>query len=676
MAASPECQRPALAAALATLRPDAACVSVCRQVEGGALLDTLGLAAGLATDSRLGCEAAVATALRAGDARARREVAQARGGLASCSTLPRFIEMAAAIAVDDAPLFAMMCLLLTPGQEDSLLALRAVDASLARAIAAQLLRADPIGARLPSAAVVRLVADAPSTARASLLRDIAALGPMLGASEAVVEALARCSPARRQTVLAALLAGQRGEVGLLLDAQHVVDQLREAEDEPHVLALVRALRGLGFVGYDLQQGEALAILRTQERTELEAITGLGRRLAAHAGTAWATLRVRDLEALVAVEPTQRQAAVAAYEAHPAGQEILPSPFAFLSARATGTAEPELTDRLPALPDLEERLAGLTRERRTYHLQQAQRFVPFRPAPRQGAGNVGRLGVVPPAGSTVNPIFWRAAAHHRENVEDAPSRALAAHNIAVLSERGCGSRLSATLVDVEETIAAIEATTPQDSTAWRVRGGGHTFTNARRALSGIDVLVAPEVTAARLLAWVWAGIDRYPLHAVEANLDDAAVADHRALMRWAVIKALEQCIEDDGHRVCCNGTAQRLTFALAGYIRGIMRPDVVSGVAIFNIEVEAFRVQLRRQAQEDGVVLAALPANTIFPEPGLETPEATLVQLEAWMARMRQVHQELVGRRQEDFLLATRAAATTFAAWPAYAAAHPGFPEVE
>jgi hypothetical protein len=112
---------------------------------------------------------------------------------------------------------------------------------------------------------------------------------------------------------------------------------------------------------------------------------------------------------------------------------------------------------------------------------------------------------------------------------------------------------------------------------RVRGGQTEQFNAIRTLVGptqhgdySDAVVAntpyslgpKDIGLADLTALIWHAINAYS----PKQQSVAATLKETNLMRYHVFKALSQCIEDDGHRVCSVGYAQRITTALQGYYK--------------------------------------------------------------------------------------------------------------
>ncbi|MBP6985343.1 MAG: hypothetical protein KBB83_01980 [Alphaproteobacteria bacterium] len=90
----------------------------------------------------------------------------------------------------------------------------------------------------------------------------------------------------------------------------------------------------------------------------------------------------------------------------------------------------------------------------------------------------------------------------------------------------------------------------------------------------------------LLAQVWREIILF-----QDLLNQNNTASQRATMQISLVKALGQCIEDDGHRICHPGKTRRLLTVLQGYIPGIHidnldNPSVVDFKASF--ENELFR----------------------------------------------------------------------------------------
>jgi hypothetical protein len=81
------------------------------------------------------------------------------------------------------------------------------------------------------------------------------------------------------------------------------------------------------------------------------------------------------------------------------------------------------------------------------------------------------------------------------------------------------------------------------------------------------------------------------------------AQERTLIRHAVINALAQCIEDDGHRVCDVGITQRLTKLLTGRLPGLKaEPPVTPGelLAAFGLSFNRQLELEKRDATADDV----------------------------------------------------------------------------
>jgi hypothetical protein len=72
----------------------------------------------------------------------------------------------------------------------------------------------------------------------------------------------------------------------------------------------------------------------------------------------------------------------------------------------------------------------------------------------------------------------------------------------------------------------------------------------------------------ITALIWTAIDRYQPNGTSQE----TIRKDQALMRYHVFKALSQCIEDDGHRVCSVGYAQRIVTALQGFYPNEVRVD--------------------------------------------------------------------------------------------------------
>jgi hypothetical protein len=72
----------------------------------------------------------------------------------------------------------------------------------------------------------------------------------------------------------------------------------------------------------------------------------------------------------------------------------------------------------------------------------------------------------------------------------------------------------------------------------------------------------------ITALIWTAIDRYQPN----DTPQETILKDQDLMRYHVFKALSQCIEDDGHRVCSVGYAQRIVTALQGFYPNEVRVD--------------------------------------------------------------------------------------------------------
>lgn len=123
----------------------------------------------------------------------------------------------------------------------------------------------------------------------------------------------------------------------------------------------------------------------------------------------------------------------------------------------------------------------------------------------------------------------------------------------------------------------------------VRGGASELANATRTLQGASQKgdyaeaiarnapydLGPKSMGLRdITGLVWHAIDRYEAAAGTAD----STAKDKDVMRFHVFKALSQCIEDDGHRVCAVGFVARLTSALQGYYPIEVQIDVARPTA--------------------------------------------------------------------------------------------------
>lgn len=116
-----------------------------------------------------------------------------------------------------------------------------------------------------------------------------------------------------------------------------------------------------------------------------------------------------------------------------------------------------------------------------------------------------------------------------------------------------------------------------------RGGTTERTNAVRTLVGArqrgdysEALVTNppwngDIHLGTAVAKVWLAIQRY--QAPRAQDTEA----HQRNMRFTLARNLAQCIEDDGHRVCEVGLAERLVLVLQGYYPGIALDDTPAQV---------------------------------------------------------------------------------------------------
>jgi len=107
--------------------------------------------------------------------------------------------------------------------------------------------------------------------------------------------------------------------------------------------------------------------------------------------------------------------------------------------------------------------------------------------------------------------------------------------------------------------------------WKRRAGAYVIDNALRTLDAprqrrdfAESLVANarfaigemEVNVGDVAAQVWAAIER---HGDESE---------REMLRESFVIAMNDCIEDEGYRVCNNGVVQRLLQVLQGYVPGV------------------------------------------------------------------------------------------------------------
>lgn len=133
----------------------------------------------------------------------------------------------------------------------------------------------------------------------------------------------------------------------------------------------------------------------------------------------------------------------------------------------------------------------------------------------------------------------------------------------------------------------ELTIGERATLSRRRGRtGRVIENARRTLDGPRMsddysdslasgnvsMVMPEgaIDVGDIAARVWRRIERHV-----SDTPEESAREQRA-MRWSYLMALEQCIEDDGHRVCGVGLTERLVGVLQGYCPDIHAdPEVIT-----------------------------------------------------------------------------------------------------
>jgi hypothetical protein len=204
--------------------------------------------------------------------------------------------------------------------------------------------------------------------------------------------------------------------------------------------------------------------------------------------------------------------------------------------------------------------------------------------------------------------------HRENVMTAAQMAWTKDAIGKLREAVQPQlRFETALEQIKAELDALGKQRPTDATEglFRTRGpqGTTELEHARRTLfapvragdysepvkrnSSYRIGSDDAIGVGTLCGLVWEYACRFeaPGKTKEQN------AQEQQLIRHAVINALAQCIEDDGHRVCDVGITQRLTKLLSGRLPGLKpEPPVTPGelLAAFGL---SFNHQLKQEGRE-------------------------------------------------------------------------------